>query len=45
MIHLQGAYAEYIVSPERMLLSKPHDLGWVEAAGIPENWMTGECLD
>ncbi|KAK8846513.1 hypothetical protein IAR55_005599 [Kwoniella newhampshirensis] len=35
-----GAYAEYIVSPASMVLSKPKGLGWVEAAGIPEVWMT-----
>ncbi len=25
-----------------MLLKKPQEVGWVEAGGIPENWMTGE---
>ncbi|KIR27012.1 quinone oxidoreductase [Cryptococcus deuterogattii 99/473] len=35
-----GAYAEYIVSPEIMLLAKPKKLSWVEAASIPEVWMT-----
>ncbi|ODN76959.1 hypothetical protein, variant [Cryptococcus amylolentus CBS 6039] len=35
-----GAYAEYIVSPEIMLLAKPEKLSWVEAASIPEAWMT-----
>jgi NADPH:quinone reductase-like Zn-dependent oxidoreductase len=39
---LQGAYAEYIVSPENMLLTKPKELSWVQAAALPENWMTGE---
>jgi len=24
-----------------MLLHKPKEIGWVEAAGLPENWMTG----
>lgn len=38
---IQGAYAEYIVSPESMLLPKPKEVGWDEAGGIPENWMTG----
>jgi NADPH:quinone reductase-like Zn-dependent oxidoreductase len=38
---LQGAYAEYIVVPEGMVLSKPKELSWVEAAALPENWMTG----
>lgn len=40
--HLQGAYAEYIVAPEIMLLPKPEKLSWVEAASIPEVWMTGK---
>ncbi|WWC94496.1 hypothetical protein V866_001342 [Kwoniella sp. B9012] len=35
-----GAYAEYIVNPETMLLPKPKEFDWVEAAGIPEVWMT-----
>ncbi|GMK57873.1 hypothetical protein CspeluHIS016_0407070 [Cutaneotrichosporon spelunceum] len=35
-----GAYAEYITSPESMLLPKPKELSWVEAAALPENWMT-----
>ncbi|WVQ79971.1 hypothetical protein IAT38_002072 [Cryptococcus sp. DSM 104549] len=35
-----GAYAEYIVSPEDMLLPKPKELSWVEAAAIPEAWIT-----
>ncbi|KAK4684914.1 NADPH:quinone reductase, partial [Tremellales sp. Uapishka_1] len=35
-----GAYAEYIVCPELMLLPKPSQLSWEEAAGLPENWMT-----
>jgi hypothetical protein len=25
-----------------MLLKKPKEVGWVEAGGIPENWMTGK---
>lgn len=37
----QGAYAEYIVVPEGMVLAKPKELSWVEAAALPENWMTG----
>ena len=42
----QGAYAEYIVVPEGMVLAKPKELSWVEAAALPENWMTGKpvCL-
>ncbi|KLT40592.1 quinone oxidoreductase putative [Cutaneotrichosporon oleaginosum] len=35
-----GAYAEYIASPEAMLLPKPKELSWVQAAALPENWMT-----
>lgn len=27
-----------------MLLKKPEEVGWVEAGGIPENWMTGDSL-
>lgn len=42
---VQGAYAEYIVSPEEMLLPKPKELSWVQAAALPENWMTGgSCI-
>ena len=41
---VQGAYAEFIVSAEDMLLHKPKEVGWVEAAGLPENWMTGGSL-
>lgn len=39
-----GAYAEYIVVSTRMLLHKPKELSWEEAAGIPEvrldSWMS-----
>ncbi|KAF8644434.1 hypothetical protein AX16_008493 [Volvariella volvacea WC 439] len=35
-----GAYAEYIAVPSANLLSKPKDLSWVEAASIPENFLT-----
>lgn len=31
-----GAYAEYIVVSTHMLLHKPKELAWEEAAGIPE---------
>jgi NADPH:quinone reductase-like Zn-dependent oxidoreductase len=24
-----------------MVLAKPKELSWVEAAALPENWMTG----
>jgi len=35
-----GAYAEYIAVNTHMLLHKPAHLSWVEAAGIPETWIT-----
>ena len=41
MLTRKGAYAEYIVVPEGMVLAKPKELSWVEAAALPENWMTG----
>jgi len=25
-----------------MVLAKPKELSWVEAAALPENWMTGK---
>lgn len=31
-----GAYAEYIQVSSRMLMHKPKDMSWEEAAGIPE---------
>lgn len=31
-----GAYAEYILVSTHMLLHKPKELPWEEAAGIPE---------
>ena len=31
-----GAYAEYIAVSTHMLIHKPKDLSWEEAAGIPE---------
>lgn len=37
----QGAYAEYIVLLGTHLLHKPKHLSWVEAASIPENFLTG----
>lgn len=27
-----------------MLLPKPKELSWVQAAALPENWMTGMLL-
>ncbi|KXT12181.1 hypothetical protein AC579_3102 [Pseudocercospora musae] len=35
-----GAYAEYIAVSTRMLMHKPKELSWEEAAGIPEVWIT-----
>ena len=31
-----GAYAEYIAVSTRMLIHKPEELSWEQAAGIPE---------
>ncbi len=35
-----GAYAEYIAVNTRMLLHKPPHLSFVQAAGVPETWIT-----
>ncbi|KAL4921469.1 hypothetical protein BDW62DRAFT_174754 [Aspergillus aurantiobrunneus] len=35
-----GAYAEYIAVATGMLIHKPRELSWEEAAGIPETWIT-----
>lgn len=35
-----GAYAEYIAVSTHMLIHKPKELSWVQAAGIPETWIT-----
>ncbi|KAH8114771.1 quinone oxidoreductase [Phellopilus nigrolimitatus] len=35
-----GAYAEYITVPDCHLINKPSHLSWVNAASIPENWLT-----
>ena len=35
-----GAYAEYIAVSTKMLLHKPDELSWEQAAGIPETWIT-----
>ena len=40
--HLQGAYAEYIAVKSTNVVKKPTHLSWVEAASIPENFLTGE---
>lgn len=31
-----GAYAEFIVVSTKMLMRKPRELSWEEAAGVPE---------
>ena len=41
-VYPKGAYAEYIVVPETHLIEKPEHLSWVQAASIPENWLTGK---
>ncbi|KPI40167.1 Quinone oxido PIG3 [Cyphellophora attinorum] len=35
-----GAYAEYIAVSTHMLVHKPAELSWEEAAGVPETWIT-----
>ncbi|KXX73533.1 Quinone oxidoreductase PIG3 [Madurella mycetomatis] len=35
-----GAYAEYIAVSSKMLLHKPGHLGFEQAAGVPETWIT-----
>ncbi|PYH47707.1 NAD(P)H-quinone oxidoreductase [Aspergillus saccharolyticus JOP 1030-1] len=35
-----GAYAEYIAVSTNMLIHKPSEMTWIEAAGIPETWIT-----
>jgi len=35
-----GAYAEFIAVNTHMLLHKPAHLSWVQAAGVPETWIT-----
>ena len=35
-----GAYAELIAVSTKMLMHKPRNLSWEEAAGIPETWIT-----
>jgi NADPH:quinone reductase-like Zn-dependent oxidoreductase len=37
---IQGAYAEYIALSSKMIIHKPAALTPVQAAGVPENWMT-----
>ncbi|GAA5857542.1 hypothetical protein JCM8547_009330 [Rhodosporidiobolus lusitaniae] len=35
-----GAYAEYIAVPAGMVIGKPDHVSWVQAAAVPENWLT-----
>lgn len=35
-----GAQAEYVVAPENTLAEIPEALGWIEAAGVPEAFIT-----
>ena len=35
-----GAYAEYAVLDEVLAIAKPDAMSWVEAASLPEAWMT-----
>ncbi|WPB04471.1 uncharacterized protein RHO25_009117 [Cercospora beticola] len=35
-----GAYAEFVVVDEGMLVRKPREMGWEGAAGVVEVWMT-----
>jgi NADPH2:quinone reductase len=35
-----GAYAEYAVLDEVLAIAKPDEMSWVEAASLPEAWMT-----
>ena len=35
-----GACAEYIAVSTHMLVHKPKELSWEEAAGVPETWIT-----
>ena len=35
-----GAYAEYLITTERMVVAMPDNLDWLQAAAIPEVFMT-----
>ncbi|UTH73852.1 NAD(P)H-quinone oxidoreductase [Chromobacterium sp. IIBBL 290-4] len=35
-----GGYAEYVLMDEVLAIAKPDELSWVEAASLPEAWMT-----
>ena len=38
-----GAYAQYIKVPQRMVLAKPAELSWEQAAAIPESACVVQC--
>ncbi|KAH7090096.1 quinone oxidoreductase putative [Auriculariales sp. MPI-PUGE-AT-0066] len=38
-----GAYAEYIAVPQTHIMVKPSQLSWIEAASVPEAWLTAFC--
>ena len=38
---IQGAYAEYIAVASTHVIKKPPSLSWVQAASIPEAFLTG----
>ena len=37
----KGCYAEYATVPQTHIIKKPDYLTWVQAASIPENFLTG----
>jgi NADPH:quinone reductase-like Zn-dependent oxidoreductase len=39
-ILVTGAYAEYLTVSTHMLIHKPAEMSWEQAAGIPETWIT-----
>ncbi|KAM0471225.1 hypothetical protein ACHAPX_009405 [Trichoderma viride] len=39
-----GAYAEYVAVSTHMLIHKPAQLSWEQAAGIPETWLTASKI-
>ena|SRR5882762_5129611 len=45
VVACQGCYAEYVVCWEKLTIRKPSHLTWVEAASIPENFLTGKHFD
>jgi len=41
---IQGAYAEYIAVASTHIIKKPASLSWVQAASIPEAFLTGNWI-